>query len=190
MFKKKKELPYNFNIDEEYEQYRNIGSYDSKIKTYIEWERYIRNKFAPFTVMVRLNFIHFIKREKRREERILATLDAIWMPLNIFVLTVFMTFMFAYAELVKNFNADLSDVVSNYFITNIDVRYQESIMLLETGFKEATIFYGFFSGITLAVGLLLYFVGKSRRMRISDKIFFYEDIIIVAEKDDYYPEIK
>lgn len=60
MYKKKKDLPYNFNINEEYEKYRNIGSYDSKIKTYIEWERYIKNKFIPFTVMARLNFIHYI----------------------------------------------------------------------------------------------------------------------------------
>lgn len=119
MFKKKKDLPYNFDIDEEYKQYKNIGNHDSKIKTYIEWEHYIRNKFIPFTEIVRLNFIHFIKREKRREERSLATLDAIWMPLNIFVLTVFMTFMFACAEVIKNYNADLSNVVNNYFITMI-----------------------------------------------------------------------
>lgn len=92
------------------------------------------------------------------------------MPLNIFVLTVFMTFMFACAELIKNFNADLSNAISNYFITNSDMQYQESIMLLEVGFKESAIFYGFFSIVTLAVGVLLYIVGK--RMSISDKIFF------------------
>lgn len=189
MFKKKKDLPYNFDIDEEYKQYKNIGNHDSKIKTYIEWEHYIRNKFIPFTEIVRLNFIHFIKREKRREERSLATLDAIWMPLNIFVLTVFMTFMFACAEVIKNYNADLSNVVNNYFITNSDMRYQEAIMLLEVGFKESVIFYGFFASVTLVVGVLLYVVGKNRRMSISDKISFYEDIMILVEKDNCDSEL-
>ena len=111
------------------------------------------------------------------------------MPLNIFVLTVFMTFMFACAEVIKNYNADLSNMVNNYFITNSDMRYQEAIMLLEVGFKESVIFYGFFASVTLVIGVLLYVVGKNRRMSISDKISFYEDIMILVEKDNCDSEL-
>ena len=116
----------------------------------------------------------------------IATLDAIWMPLNIFVLTVLLTFMFAFVELIKNYNAAASEIVTNYFVSNTDKLYEQTARLLEFNFKESIIFYGMFSVIILITGVALYVLGKNRRMNIANKISFYEDIILIIEKENNY----
>ena len=93
IFKRKENTPYDFNINEEYKKYESIGDNKSELKTYKNWESHIINKCSQFTETTRLNFVHYIKGKKRSEENKIATLDAIWMPLNIFVLTVLLTFM-------------------------------------------------------------------------------------------------
>ena len=108
IFKRKENTPYDFNINEEYKKYESIGDNKSELKTYKNWESHIINKCSQFTETTRLNFVHYIKGKKRSEENKIATLDAIWIPLNIFVLTVLLTFMFAFAELIKNYNAAAS----------------------------------------------------------------------------------
>ena len=65
IFKQKKNIPYNFNINEEHKQYTNIGDNDSKLKTYTDWERYIISECNKFTKTTRLNFVHYIKGKKR-----------------------------------------------------------------------------------------------------------------------------
>ena len=110
IFKRKENTPYDFNINEEYKKYESIGDNKSELKTYKNWESHIINKCSQFTETTRLNFVHYIKGKKRSEENKIATLDAIWMPLNIFVLTVLLTFMFAFAELIKNYNAAASEI--------------------------------------------------------------------------------
>ena len=106
------------------------------------------------------------------------------MPLNIFVLTVLLTFMFAFAELIKNYNAAASEIVTNYFVSNTDKLYEQTARLLEFNFKESIIFYGMFSVIILITGVALYVLGKNRRMNIANKISFYEDIILIIEKEN------
>lgn len=128
--------------------------------------------------------MHYIKGKKRSEENKIATLDAIWMPLNIFVLTVLLTFMVAFAELIKNYNAAASEIVTNYFVSNTDKLYEQTARLLEFNFKESIIFYGMFSVIILIIGVALYVLGKNRRMNIANKISFYEDIILIIEKEN------
>lgn len=130
--------------------------------------------------------MHYIKGKKRSEENKIATLDAIWMPLNIFVLTVLLTFMFAFVELIKNYNAAASEIVTNYFVSNTDKLYEQTARLLEFNFKESIIFYGMFSVIILITGVALYVLGKNRRMNIANKISFYEDIILIIEKENNY----
>ena len=130
IFKQKKNIPYNFNINEEHKQYTNIGDNDSKLKTYTDWERYIISECNKFTKTTRLNFVHYIKGKKRCEESKIATFDAIWMPLNIFILTILLTFMFAFAELIKNYNAAASDVVTNHLILDKERLYEETARLL------------------------------------------------------------
>ena len=165
ILKRKENIPYDFNINEEYKKYESIGDNKSELKTYKNWES------------------HIIKRS---EENKIATLDAIWMPLNIFVLTVLLTFMFAFAELIKNYNAAASEIVTNYFVSNTDKLYEQTARLLEFNFKESIIFYGMFSVIILITGVALYVLGKNRRMNIANKISFYEDIILIIEKENNY----
>lgn len=178
IFKRKENTPYDFNINEEYKKYESIGDNKSELKTYKNWESHIINKCSQFTETTRLNFVHYIKGKKRSEENKIATLDAIWMPLNIFVLTVLLTFMFAFAELIKNYNAAASEIVTNYKL------YEQTARLLEFNFKESIIFYGMFSLLILIIGVTLYLLGKNRRMNIANKISFYEDIILIIEKEN------
>lgn len=185
IFKRKENTPYDFNINEEYKKYESIGDNKSELKTYKNWESHIINKCSQFTETTRLNFVHYIKKGKKRsEENKIATLDAIWMPLNIFVLTVLLTFMFAFAELIKNYNAAASEIVTNYFVSNTDKLYEQTARLLEFNFKESIIFYGMFSLLILIIGVTLYLLGKNRRMNIANKISFYEDIILIIEKEN------
>ena len=129
ILKRKENIPYDFNINEEYKKYESIGDNKSELKTYKNWESHIINKCSQFTETTRLNFVHYIKGKKRSEENKIATLDAIWMPLNIF---------------------------------------------------------GMFSVIILITGVALYVLGKNRRMNIANKISFYEDIILIIEKENNY----
>lgn len=188
IFKRKENTPYDFNINEEYKKYESIGDNKSELKTYKNWESHIINKCSQFTETTRLNFVHYIKGKKRSEENKIATLDAIWIPLNIFVLTVLLTFlltfMFAFAELIKNYNAAASEIVTNYFVSNTDKLYEQTARLLEFNFKESIIFYGMFSLLILIIGVTLYLLGKNRRMNIANKISFYEDIILIIEKEN------
>lgn len=186
ILKRKENIPYDFNINEEYKKYESIGDNKSELKTYKNWESHIINKCSQFTETTRLNFVHYIKGKKRSEENKIATLDAIWMPLNIFVLTVLLTFMFAFAELIKNYNAAASEIVTNYFVSNTDKLYEQTARLLEFNFKESIIFYGMFSLLILIIGVTLYLLGKNRRMNIANKISFYEDIILIIEKENNY----
>lgn len=153
ILKRKENIPYDFNINEEYKKYESIGDNKSELKTYKNWESHIINKCSQFTETTRLNFVHYIKGKKRSEENKIATLDAIWMPLNIFVLTVLLTFMFAFVELIKNYNAAASEIVTNYFVSNTDKLYEQTARLLEFNFKESIIFYGMFSVIILITGV-------------------------------------
>ena len=41
-----------------------------------------------------------------------------------------------------------------------------------------------FSVIILIIGVTLYVLGKNRRMNIANKISFYEDIILIIEKEN------
>ena len=189
ILKRKENIPYDFNINEEYKKYESIGDNKSELKTYKNWESHIINKCSQFTETTRLNFVHYIKGKKRSEENKIATLDAIWMPLNIFVLTVLLTFMFAFVELIKNYNAAASEIVTNYFVSNTDKLYEQTARLLEFNFKESIIFYGMFSVIILITGVALYVLGKNRRMNIANKISFYEDIILIIEKENNYKVI-
>lgn len=43
-----------------------------------------------------------------------------------------------------------------------------------------------FSVIILITGVALYVLGKNRRMNIANKISFYEDIILIIEKENNY----
>lgn len=183
IFKQKKNIPYNFNINEEHKQYTNIGDNDSKLKTYTDWERYIISECNKFTKTTRLNFVHYIKGKKRREESKIATFDAIWMPLNIFILTILLMFMFAFAELIKNYNAAASDVVTNHLILDKERLYEETARLLEFNFKESIIFYGMFSIIIVFIGIILYIIGRNRRMDMASRVSFYEDIILITENE-------
>lgn len=64
--------------------------------------------------------------------------------------------------------------------------YEQTARLLEFNFKESIIFYGMFSVIILITGVALYVLGKNRRMNIANKISFYEDIILIIEKENNY----
>ena len=164
----KENIPYDFNINEEYKKYESIGDNKSELKTYKNWESHIINKCSQFTETTRLNFVHYIKGKKRSEENKIVT------------------FMFAFVELIKNYNAAASEIVTNYFVSNTDKLYEQTARLLEFNFKESIIFYGMFSVIILITGVALYVLGKNRRMNIANKISFYEDIILIIEKENNY----
>ena len=81
--------------------------------------------------------------------------------------------MFAFAELIKNYNAAASDVVTNHLILDKERLYEETARLLEFNFKESIIFYGMFSIIIVFIGIILYIIGRNRRMDMASRVSFY-----------------
>ena len=186
ILKRKENIPYDFNINEEYKKYESIGDNKSELKTYKNWESHIINKCSQFTETTRLNFVHYIKGKKRSEENKIATLDAIWMPLNIFVLTVLLTFMFAFVELIKNYNAAASEIVTNYFVSNTDKLYEQTARLLEFNFKESIIFYGMFSVIILITGVATQIKNDVTGIRVSPELWLEMKITDYANNKDEF----
>lgn len=172
---------YNFDIQKEYSMYKNVGSEDSEFLTYTQWEEHIDSILEKYIPRTRKNFKHYLNEKKRVEENKLQTIDSIWMPLNIFILTVLLTFVFAFSELASDYNANCTEILNCLYMENIEYFYTESLDTLAQDFDMSVKFYVFFSFVVLGVGLLLYITGKTRRQAILNKKDFYQDVISIIE---------
>ena len=181
---KKRENYYEFDIKKEYTMYASVGLKNSKFLTYTQWEEHIKSILERYIRRTRKNFKHYLIGKKRVEENKLQTIDSVWMPLNIFILTVFLTFVFAFANMASSYNANCTEIINNYAVEDKEELYEESLNSLEQNFDESVQFYGVFSLIVLLLGLWLYQMGKSRRRNLFDKKKFYQDVISIIEDFD------
>ena len=171
-------------MQDEYLRYKNVGSTDGDFLTYTQWEEHIKCKLERYIPRTRRNFKHYLIGKQRVEENKLQTIDSVWMPLNIFILTVFLTFVFAFANMASGYNANCTEIINNYAVEDKEELYEESLHSLEQNFDESLQFYGVFSLIVLLLGLGLYQMGKSRRSNFYDKKKFYQDVISIIEDFD------
>ena len=181
--RKKKEYFYNFNIDKEYELYRAIGCQKSRISKYTDWENHIEKILEKFSSNTQKNFKHYLIKMRREQENILTTIDTLWTNSNVFVLTILLTFIFAFVDTVIAYNTECISCINEMAKLNSQVDYIGFLSDLERNFEESQIFYGIVSLIMIGLEVLLYKLGKERRKNTLCKIEFYMDIIEIIEKD-------
>lgn len=180
----KKEVPYNFDINEEYKIYQKVGEKNSKYLTYIQWENHIKTDVKTYNKKNRKNFVHYLKGKKRDCENSLSSIDSIWTPINIFVLTILLTFVFAFANLIKDYNGNCSNVINTHAIQDEETLYMDTLIYLEQNFNESVYFFAWFSLILIGLGVFFYNLGRYRRENLAKRIHFYEDIITILKKSN------
>lgn len=173
---------YNFDIDSEYEKYKNVGLEGADFLTYAQWKEHIVNIINEFTPTTRNNFKHYLIREKRKEDNLLRTVDSIWMPWNTVVLTIFLGFISAYAERVGKLFEDCGTLISD-FVQKDGVFNAMKLESVVRSFQISVWFYGGVIIVVLLVSLGVYLNAKKRRKRLSSLCDFYKDIILIIVKE-------
>lgn len=184
MKKKQKTKDYNFDIKGECAKYVNVGMKDGDFETYTQWEVHIKSVIGQYSPLDLKNFQHYLIKEKRTQEDLINNLDSIWMPLNIFVSTVFMTFVFAYAELVSDLFTETEKVVSDFLTKEQASFYADTLDKLVHNFNTSVWIYGGMTFLVLGLGIGIYITGRVWRKSMSNQRNFFEDMLsIIAESN-------
>lgn len=89
---------YNFDVNDEYKIYKNIGSDQSMMRTYMEWKNHIVEKYCHGMMVKKEDLIYFLKQRRREEENTIAFNDTVWISMNILVVTIYYSFVLKYTD--------------------------------------------------------------------------------------------
>lgn len=181
--KKTQFYEYDFNVEQEFSIYQNIGKNNAKYQNYSEWFAYVQEKYSPqkYTHTLLFNFLHFLIRLRNSVEIQKDSRNNSLLPLISVALSMIMTFIFSLMSIIDNFNVNITTI---YAENPKEQLYNENFfadLLAETLYSDMKL-YLFAICILILLGFLIFSYMTHKLNHNKQMYYFYCDYIEIITK--------
>lgn len=182
--KKAKEYVYGFNMAEELTMYSNIGQKKSPYHNYCEWHGYVYEKYGgcKYKETTLINFLHYLKREKRRSAEKKEILGGCSIPFLTVFFSIVYTLVFSMVNVINTYNNSINTLIDEEFMQytgyNAEMIYDALEQNLFSGMKFYAV--GAFLMVLTVIMFLRIIFEKIKSSNLKNE--FYSDYIEVIQE--------
>lgn len=182
--KKAKEYAYGFNMAEELTMYSNIGQKKSPYHNYSEWHGYVYEKYGEckYKETTLINFLHYLKREKRRSAEKKEILGGCSIPFLTVFFSIVYTLVFSTVNVINTYNNSINTLIDEEFMQYTGYDAEMIYSALEQNLFSGMKFYavGAFLMVLTVIMFLCIIFEKIKSSNLKNE--FYSDYIVIIQE--------